>query len=69
MTSARFSLLPSNYLASQPPSSEITMQSLLETQDRMAEEARAVLPYSFDECTYDKGYIRQAVWSCIGEEF
>lgn len=43
------------------------MQSLLETQDRMAEEAREVMPYSFDECTYPKGYLRQAVWSCIGE--
>ncbi|RSH91250.1 hypothetical protein EHS25_009549 [Saitozyma podzolica] len=41
------------------------MQSLLETQDRMAEEAREVMPYSFDECTYPKGYLRQAVWSCI----
>jgi hypothetical protein len=66
-SSSKFTLLPAGYLASQPPSSEITMQSLLETQDRMAEEAREVMPYSFDECTYPKGYLRQAVWSCIGE--
>jgi E3 ubiquitin-protein ligase UBR7 len=66
-SSSKFTLLPAGYLASQPPSSEITMQSLLETQDRMAEEAREVMPYSFDECTYSKGYLRQAVWSCIGE--
>ncbi|WVQ98647.1 hypothetical protein IAU59_005778 [Kwoniella sp. CBS 9459] len=63
--SSRFTLLPTAYLASQPPSSEITLQSLIDTSDRMAEEAREALPYSFDECTYDKGYLRQSVWSCL----
>ncbi|WWC61214.1 uncharacterized protein I303_103794 [Kwoniella dejecticola CBS 10117] len=63
--STRFTLLPTSYLASQPPSSEITLQSLIDTSDRMAEEAREALPYSFDECTYDKGYLRQSVWSCL----
>ncbi|WVF72282.1 hypothetical protein IAT40_007094 [Kwoniella sp. CBS 6097] len=62
---SRFTLLPTAYLASQPPSSEITLQSLIDTSDRMAEEAREALPYSFDECTYDKGYLRQSVWSCL----
>nr|XP_019042807.1 E3 ubiquitin-protein ligase UBR7 [Kwoniella bestiolae CBS 10118]OCF21737.1 E3 ubiquitin-protein ligase UBR7 [Kwoniella bestiolae CBS 10118] len=64
-SSTRFTLLPTSYLASQPPSSEITLQSLIDTSDRMAEEAREALPYSFDECTYDKGYLRQSVWSCL----
>ncbi|KAK8869888.1 hypothetical protein IAR55_000456 [Kwoniella newhampshirensis] len=64
-STARFSLLPTNYLASQPPSSEITLQSLIDASDRMAEEAREALPYSFDECTYNKGYLRQSVWSCL----
>ncbi|WWC69546.1 uncharacterized protein I206_103488 [Kwoniella pini CBS 10737] len=64
-SSTRFTLLPTSYLASQPPSSEITLQSLIDTSDRMAEEAREALPYSFDECTYDKGYLRQSVWACL----
>ncbi|WWC90124.1 uncharacterized protein L201_005057 [Kwoniella dendrophila CBS 6074] len=64
-SSTRFTLLPTSYLASQSPSSEITLQSLIDTSDRMAEEAREALPYSFDECTYDKGYLRQSVWSCL----
>ncbi|WWD01501.1 hypothetical protein V866_008445 [Kwoniella sp. B9012] len=64
-SSTRFTLLPTSYLASQPPSSEITLQSLIDTSDRMAEEAREALPYSFDECTYAKGYLRQSVWSCL----
>ncbi|WRT67041.1 uncharacterized protein IL334_004007 [Kwoniella shivajii] len=64
-SSTRFTLLPTSYLASQPPSSEITLQSLIDTSDRMAEEAREALPYSFDECTFDKGYLRQSVWSCL----
>ena len=61
----RFTMLPSGYLASRPPASEITMQHLLETQQRLAEEAREALPYAFDECTYSKGYLRQSVWSCL----
>lgn len=44
----------------------MTLQNLIDTQDRLAEEAREVLPYSFDECTYSKGYLRQSVWSCLG---
>jgi E3 ubiquitin-protein ligase UBR7 len=63
---AAFSVLPTDYLATQPGSSEMTLQNLIDTQDRLAEEAREVLPYSFDECTYSKGYLRQSVWSCLG---
>ncbi|RSH78307.1 uncharacterized protein EHS24_002776 [Apiotrichum porosum] len=62
---AAFSVLPTDYLATQPGSSEMTLQNLIDTQDRLAEEAREVLPYSFDECTYSKGYLRQSVWSCL----
>ena len=43
------------------------MQNLIDTSERMAEEAREVMPYSFDECTYSKGYLRQSIWSCLGE--
>ncbi|WVR05098.1 hypothetical protein IAU60_002110 [Kwoniella sp. DSM 27419] len=63
--STRFTLLPTDYLSSQPPSSEVTLQSLIDTSDRLAEEAKEALPYSFDECTYEKGHLRQAVWSCL----
>lgn len=65
-SSARLTLLPSNYLSSQNPSSEITLQSLIDVSDRMANEAKEALPYNFDECSYSKGYLRQSVWSCLG---
>lgn len=65
-SSARLTLLPSNYLSSQNPSSEITLQSLIDVSDRMANEAKEALPYNFDECSYNKGYLRQSVWSCLG---
>lgn len=65
-SSARLTLLPSNYLSSQNPSSEITLQSLIDVSDRMAIEAKEALPYNFDECSYSKGYLRQSVWSCLG---
>jgi hypothetical protein len=44
---------------------EVSLQSLIESSDALAEEAREVLPYSFDECTYTKGYLRQAIWACL----
>jgi len=44
---------------------EVSIQTLIDSSDALAEEAREVLPYSFDECTYSKGYLRQAIWSCI----
>ncbi|BEJ14368.1 hypothetical protein CspHIS471_0401350 [Cutaneotrichosporon sp. HIS471] len=44
---------------------DITLPNLLEAQDRLEAEAREVLPYSFDECTFSKGAIRQSVWSCV----
>ncbi|RXK38313.1 hypothetical protein M231_04355 [Tremella mesenterica] len=58
-------MLPPGYLESQPPQREITMQNLLDTQQRLSEQAREALPYAFDECTYDKGYLRQSIWSCL----
>ncbi|EIW69611.1 hypothetical protein TREMEDRAFT_30535 [Tremella mesenterica DSM 1558] len=62
---APFTMLPPGYLESQPPQREITMQNLLDTQQRLSEQAREALPYAFDECTYDKGYLRQSIWSCL----
>lgn len=66
-SSSRASYLPQSYLAALPPESEISISTLITDQDRLAEEAREAMPYAFDECTYEKGYLRQSVWSCIGE--
>jgi len=66
-SSSKFTLLETTHLASQPPSTEVTMQNLIDTSERMAEEAKEIMPYSFDECTWTKGYLRQSVWSCLGE--
>ncbi|GMK58788.1 hypothetical protein CspeluHIS016_0602300 [Cutaneotrichosporon spelunceum] len=44
---------------------DVTLPNLLEAQERLEAEARQVLPYSFDECTFPKGAIRQSVWSCM----
>jgi hypothetical protein len=65
-TSPKFTLLSTHHLSTQSPSKEITLQNLIDDSEAMAEEAKEVLPYSFDECTYDRGYLRQAIWSCIG---
>ncbi|WVQ78008.1 hypothetical protein IAT38_000089 [Cryptococcus sp. DSM 104549] len=62
---SRMVLLPADYLASMAPSSEVTMQSLAEVSDRMADDAREAMPYNFDECSYSQGYLRQSVWSCL----
>lgn len=43
------------------------MSALVAEQDRLADEAREAMPYAFDECSYGKGYLRQSVWSCVGE--
>ena len=64
-SSSRFTPLSTHYLVSQPPDSETTLTSLIERSEQLAEEAREALPYSFDECTYSKGNLRQSVWSCI----
>lgn len=64
--STRMTILPSSYLANLPPGSEVTLESLVQAQDRLADEAREAMPYAFDECSYEKGYVRQSVWSCIG---
>jgi hypothetical protein len=44
---------------------EIDLVTLVDKQDALAAEARAVLPYSFDECTFARGPLRQSVFSCL----
>lgn len=65
--STRLTLLPTSYLANLPPDTEVTLDSLVQAQERLADEAKEAMPYAFDECSYEKGYLRQSVWSCIGE--
>ncbi|CAH1762452.1 5617_t:CDS:2 [Entrophospora sp. SA101] len=42
----------------------ITISEFIEQQNYLEREAREVLPWSFDQCTYSKGYIRQPVYAC-----
>lgn len=62
-----FPVLSPDVLKGRSLEDEVTLPSLIEEQDRLAEEAREVLPYSFDECTFSKGPLRQSVWSCLGK--
>lgn len=70
-TSPRFSFIETNSLRQgqgdgpNDNDNTISIQSVIDSSEALAEEAREVLPYSFDECTYSKGYLRQAIWSCI----
>ncbi|KAJ2565382.1 hypothetical protein GGH95_004502 [Coemansia sp. RSA 1836] len=43
----------------------VTACSFLESQADLEREAAEVLPGKFDECTYDKGYIRQPLYACL----
>ncbi|KAJ1939090.1 hypothetical protein FBU59_004235 [Linderina macrospora] len=43
----------------------VTAHSFLVQQADLEREAAEVLPGKFDECTYDKGYIRQPLYACL----
>ncbi|KAJ2697615.1 hypothetical protein H4218_003824 [Coemansia sp. IMI 209128] len=43
----------------------VTACSFLVAQADLEREAAEVLPGKFDECTYDKGYIRQPLYACL----
>ncbi|ORY33721.1 hypothetical protein BCR39DRAFT_265315 [Naematelia encephala] len=64
-SSAKYTPLDTAHLRSQDPSEETTMQSLIDASEHLAQEALEVMPYAFDECTYQKGYLRQSIWSCL----
>jgi len=38
---------------------------ILAGQEALEQEARETLPFEFKECTYDLGYIRQPLYSCL----
>jgi E3 ubiquitin-protein ligase UBR7 len=65
MSDTKFSYLQLAQPSSQDTDKEVSLQSLIESSDALAEEAKEVLPYSFDECTYQNGYLRQAIWACV----
>ncbi|CAG8780565.1 7503_t:CDS:2, partial [Cetraspora pellucida] len=51
-------------MASEDTKDTVTVGEFLELQKSLEEEAREVLPWNFDRCTYSKGYLRQAVYAC-----
>jgi E3 ubiquitin-protein ligase UBR7 len=42
-----------------------TLTEYLDSQQELEKEAALALPYSFSQCTYSRGHIRQAVYLCI----
>ena len=42
-----------------------TLSSILSSQSSLLQQAAEALPHSFSQCTYSKGYIRQAVYLCL----
>jgi hypothetical protein len=54
------------YLSSLPGSSVNDLQSFLDAQASLEEEAREAMPFETGECSYDKGYVKQSVWACKG---
>jgi E3 ubiquitin-protein ligase UBR7 len=42
-----------------------TLTEYLDSQQELEKEAALALPYSFSQCTYSHGHIRQAVYLCI----
>jgi len=42
----------------------LTVKEILERQELLEKEAGEILSGKFDECTYNKGYIRQPVYAC-----
>ncbi|KAI9484301.1 hypothetical protein BDB00DRAFT_984296 [Zychaea mexicana] len=42
----------------------LTAVDIVDQQRQLEQEAQQVLPGKFEKCTYDQGYIRQALYSC-----
>jgi len=66
-TSSNTTFLSSTYLSSIPPDSTADLQSFLDAQARLEDEAREVMPFKTGECSWERGYVKQAVWACRGE--
>lgn len=46
------------------PERGFTAQDLIDQQGRLESVATEAIPYRFDTCTYERGYIRQPVFAC-----
>lgn len=42
----------------------VTLREYLEGEERLEQEALEAFPAKFDECSYSKGYVRQALYVC-----
>ena len=42
-----------------------TLTEYLDSQQELEKEAALALPFSFSQCTYSRGHIRQAVYLCL----
>lgn len=42
-----------------------TLHDYVAQQDQLDREARVLFPYEFSECSYEKGYVKQQVFSCL----
>ncbi|SCV71195.1 BQ2448_2783 [Microbotryum intermedium] len=49
------------------PSSDdaFSAQDLVAAQDALEAEARDTIPFAFNECTYEMGYIKQPLYACL----
>ncbi|EEB07261.1 zinc finger protein Mlo2 [Schizosaccharomyces japonicus yFS275] len=43
----------------------ITVERYLKEQRELERQARLAMPYNFDKCTYDMGYIKQPLYACL----
>jgi hypothetical protein len=63
-SSGRAPLLLPSFLQSLPEDSSHTLSSILEQNRQLEDDAREVLPGDIEHCSYDYGYVRQAVYAC-----
>lgn len=42
-----------------------SLREYVEAQDKLDREARELFPYDFSSCSYEKGYVKQQVFSCL----
>ncbi|BGP31889.1 hypothetical protein JCM10296v2_003668 [Rhodotorula toruloides] len=47
-----------------PSSDDFVADDLIGAQEALEAEAREIMPYKFDACTYDLGYIKQPLFAC-----
>lgn len=63
-TRRRLGFISTSHLASLPPDSITTLQTLIADGERLEDEAREAMPWQVRECSYEKGRVRQEVFAC-----